>query len=64
MGSSSSRNNRHLEEEIREKDAVDLAEKGLSDDRLNQLQEAAIKCLKERDLRVRRLPHDNCIDRY
>jgi len=52
MGSSTSRNNRHHEEEIRDKDAVDLAEKGLSDDRLNQLQEAAIKCLKERNLRV------------
>jgi len=56
MGSSTSRNDRNDEEEIREKDAIDLAEQGLSDARLDQLQVAAIKCLKERDLKVR-WPH-------
>jgi hypothetical protein len=54
MGSSTSRNDRKDEEEIRARDAIDLAEKGLSDNRLYQLQVAAIKCLKENDLRVRR----------
>ena len=54
MGSSASRSDRKDEEEIRARDAIDLAEKGLSDNRLYQLQVAAIKCLKENDLRVRR----------